>query len=96
MYVFFLNFSSTDSRTDNVRAYRYSGLSQFSPETDLIPSFGTHPYCAHCFVLLLWIAVHVFALSRQDCWIILQVKNLHQKVATIIVLIIGLITEPFI
>ncbi len=44
MYVCFLIFSSTDSKTVNVRVYRYSGLSYFSPETDQIPGFGTHPY----------------------------------------------------
>lgn len=39
-------FPSTDSRTDNVRAYWYSGLSKFSPGARLIPAFGTHPYPA--------------------------------------------------
>ena len=39
-------FPSTDSRTDNVRAYRYSGLSKFSPGARLIPAFGTHLYPA--------------------------------------------------
>ncbi len=38
MYVCFLNFSSTDSRTVNVRAYRYSGPIKYQVSVP-IPNF---------------------------------------------------------
>ncbi len=69
MYVCFLNFSSTDSRTVNVRAYRYSVFYNLAPRpikyrvSVPIPNFNAAKFSIKLFY---FIYLTVYLVSQQD------------------------------